>query len=113
MTDDRQNIFSAGGGSAADGFDTTDSQVMKVAIGRHEMTVTAQTLAELAAVCSGDHMPTAIDRVESIIISMYRGEVSSEEAMAALGVLHDIKYDYELLLAIDIKERKEAADDRA
>ena len=81
---------------------------MKVSMGRYEMEVTPGMLADLCAIHDGDHMPEAIDRIESVMISMYRGEVDADMVMGCLSVLHDIKDDYELLLTMNIRERKEA-----
>ncbi len=84
---------------------------MKVSMGRYEMEVTPSMLANLCAIHDGDHMPEAIDRIESVMISMYRGEVDADMVMGCLSVLHDIKDDYELILAMNIQERKEAGHD--
>ncbi len=80
-------------------------QTMRVAIGHYEMDLSEDMMADMADICSGDHMPRAIERVENIIIEMYRNGVTAEEVMAALGVLHDIKADYELLLRMTIRKR--------
>lgn len=85
--------------------------MMKVSMGIFEMEMTEAVMGNLYSIATGDHMPEAIDRVESIIISMYRGEVGADEAMGALAVLHDIKEDYELLLQMNIERRKEVRDE--